>query len=48
MLKNNKNAQYSSPVAKICVWDENDVITSSGEDNLGGIPEGWSGLGGGF
>lgn len=43
-----KTSNYSTPELKIRVFANEDVITSSSSDNVGGIPEGWNDIGGGF
>ena len=52
MMKNDfSQKSYSTPVLSLKRFTEQDVITSSGGDNLGGIPDGWGGVdaqGGGF
>lgn len=40
---------YNSPELTLKTFEAKDVICTSDEnENLGGIPEGWNGLGGGF
>ena len=40
MLRKNLKG-YSSPELNLFTFSAQDVITSSGEENLGGIPEMW-------
>ena len=41
--------EYNSPELTLKKFEVADVLCSSAEnENLGGIPEGWEGIGGGF
>lgn len=44
MLANKKKPEYTSPKLSLAFLMNEDVITSSVEENLGGIPEGWGTL----
>ena len=46
MVKQVANKAYTSPEVNMKLFDNNDVITTSGDDNIRGIPtDWWNGVG---